>query len=254
MISYANAPETNLDVPLADGKKIHGILRGSLDGSMPLAIMMHGRPGQGNELLQYLGARYLYERGIATLRLSMYDFGKEYRSIVDCTLDDHIADFNDVVKYVRTAGAKQVFAIGHSYGGLTILGSDAQLDGAILWDPTHGLAWHDPVFDEPEYPEKTIENLVIGLGGYGYVYGSEQAAADKALGDTTNWAARKGYPMKFILAAAGPLAAYAKRYYEIADEPKKLVEMQNAHHQFEDSDVVVEQLFRETAEFLLRRS
>lgn len=31
----------------------------------------------------------------------MYDFGPDYRSILGCTLDTHIADFEDVVAYVR---------------------------------------------------------------------------------------------------------------------------------------------------------
>jgi len=252
MIAYSHYREENLDIPLSDGKKIHGRLRGKLNSDTPIVIMMHGRPGQGNELLQYLGARYLHEHRIASLRLSMYDFGEEYRSIIDCTLDTHIADFEDAVSYVRARGAKRVFALGHSYGGLTILGSNAALDGAVLWDPAHGLVWHDPAFDSPEYPEKTIEDLVVGVGGYGYVYPAQQAVDDKALGDTTPWAERKNYPMKFILASAGPLAAYARRYYDVAQEPKELAEIPDAHHQFEDSDDVIERLFRETTEFIAK--
>ena len=161
--------ESDLVINLPDGKKIHGILRGSLTDNSPVLVMMHGRPGSGNELLQYLGAHYLYEKGITTLRLSMYDFGSDYRNLLDCILDTHIADFDTVVRYLRESNVEKVFAAGHSYGGLTILGSKAKLDGAILWDPTHGLAWHDPVFDSPDYPEKIFENIVVGVGGSGYI-------------------------------------------------------------------------------------
>ncbi len=250
MISYNDAPESKLEIDLPDGKKINGILRGSLSDGSPLVVMMHGRPGQANELLQYLGAHVLYEQGISSLRLSMYDFGSAYRSILDCTLDTHISDFETVIEYLRQQGVKKVFALGHSYGGITILGSKAKLDGAVLWDPSHGLAWQDPEFDSPDFPEVTFENIVIGTGGYGYISSVKQKAYDKALGDTTDWARNKGYPMKFILAAAGPLAKYAKRYYEVADEPKSLVEIADAHHQFEDSDEVVEKLFSETASWI----
>lgn len=248
MVSYQNRPEISIDIPLRDGKKIHAILRGKLDSNAPLVVMMHGRPGSANELLQYLGAHYISEHGIATLRLSMYDFGPMYRSILDCTLDTHAADFEDVVAYVRGQGAGKVFALGHSYGGITILRSGAKLDGAILWDPSHGLAWYkdNPEFKNPIFPKKVYGDIVVGTGGHGYIYPKVQDIQDAAWGDTTDWAKDKAFPMKFILASAGPLAKYAKRYYDVAAEPKALVEIQDAHHQFEDSDAVTEQLFAET--------
>jgi hypothetical protein len=248
MISYQNRPERSLDIPLRDGKKLNAILRGELDHNKPIVIMMHGRPGSSNELLQYLGARYIGEHEITTLRLAMYDFGSNYRRLLDCTLATHMADFEDVVSYLRAQGMMEIFALGHSYGGITILGSNAQLDGAILWDPSHGLAWYNdnPDFYSPDFPEETFGDIIVGTGGYGYINSKEQDEYDKALGNTTDWAKDKSYPMKFILAAAGPLAAYAKRYYDVASEPKALVEIKDAHHQFEDNDEVTERLFAET--------
>jgi dienelactone hydrolase len=242
--------ETDLVINLSDGKKIHGSLRGSLTDGSPVVIMMHGRPGSGNELLQYLGAHYLYEQGITSLRLSMYDFGSNYRALLDCTLDTHITDFDTVVTYLRENGVKKLFASGHSYGGITILGSASRLEGAVLWDPSHGLAWQDPEFDSPDFPEETFGNVIVGTGGHGYISSTTQQAYDKGLGDTTEWAKAKGYPMKFILASAGPLAKYAQRYYEVADQPKALIGIEGAHHQFEDSDEIVEQLLSETAEWI----
>lgn len=252
MISYQNAAETSLDIPLRDGKKLHAILRGKMDKTTPIVIMMHGRPGSSNELLQYLGAHYISEHNISTLRLSMYDFGAEYRSILDCTLDTHIEDFEDVVKYLRDNDAGKVFALGHSYGGITILGSKVRLDGAVLWDPSHGLAWFDnnPDFDSADFPEETFGDIVVGTGGYGYIHSKKQNLYDEAMGDTTDWAKDKGYPMKFILASAGPLAKLSKKYYEVASEPKALVEIEGAHHQFEDTDEIVEKLFAETVDWI----
>jgi|GEM_PF-520413 len=252
MISYQNRQETSLNIPLRDGKQLHAILRGEIEVNTPIVIMMHGRPGSANELLQYLGAHYIGEHNISTLRLSMYDFGTNYRSILDCTLDTHIQDFEDVVLYLRGMGVKKVFALGHSYGGITILGSKAKLDAAVLWDPSHGLAWHNdnPDFIGSDFPEKTFENIVIGTAGNGYILSKEQSDRDSAIGDNTDWAENKGYPIKFILAKAGPLAKLAKKYYEVASEPKSMIEIENAHHQFEDSDEVTEKLFAETVEWL----
>jgi len=254
MISYENRLEKSLDITLRDGKKIRAILRGELTKETPVMIMMHGRPGSSNELLQYLGAHYISERGITTLRLSMYEFGEQYRNLVDCTLNTHIQDFEDVIDYLRDVGVGHIFALGHSYGGITIMGSDAQLDGAVLWDPSHGLAWLDdsPDFTNDNYPEKTVGDIVIGTGGHGYIKSLQQDAYDKSLGDTTSWAENKKFPMKFILASAGPLAKYAKQYYDAAAEPKAIVEIKEAHHQFLDSDEVVEKLFDETVEWVKR--
>lgn len=254
MISYKDSAETKIDIELSDGKKINGILRGSLTDGSPVVVMMHGRPGQANELLQYLGARYLREQDISSLRLNMYDFGDKYRSILECALDTHISDFDTVINYLRGQKVKKIFAIGHSYGGITILGSESVLDGAVLWDPTHGLAFQDPEFDSPDFPEKTLGDVVVGTGGCGYIFSLAQKQYDKKLGDNTDWAANKKYPIKFILAAAGPLAKYARRYYEVASEPKEVMDIKDAHHQFEDSDQVVERLFQETTEWIKKFS
>lgn len=256
MIDYQNRREVSLDIPLRDGKMLHAILRGELEQNKPVVIMMHGRPGSANELLQYLGAHYISEHDITTLRISMYDFGNQYRSLLECTLDTHINDFEDVVQYLRDKGMNSIFALGHSYGGITILGSQAKLEGAILWDPSHGLAWYNdnPEFDSIDFPEKRLGNIIVGTGGYGYIHSVEQDDYDKKLGDTTNFVNEKNYPMKFILASAGPLAKYAKRYYEEASEPKALVEIEEAHHQFEDSDEVTEKLFSETVDWVKKFS
>jgi pimeloyl-ACP methyl ester carboxylesterase len=252
MMNYQNKSEQSILVPLRDGKMLHAILRGEINDHTPVVVMMHGRPGSANELLQYLGARFISERGFSTLRLSMYNFGAEYRSILDCTLKTHISDFEDVVQFLREKGVGQVFALGHSYGGITILGSKAVIDGAILWDPSHGLAWYDsnPDFISEDYPEKTFGNIVVGTGGHGYILSKEQEEYDMSLGDTSDWAKNKHYPMKFILAGAGPLATLAQKYYDVASEPKYVVEIKDAHHQFEDSDAVVEKLFTETVDGL----
>lgn len=250
MITYNNAPEQDIDIDLPDGKKIHGIVRGSLTDGSPVAIIMHGQPGTGNELLEYLGARYLYEHGISSLRLFMYDFGAKYRDLLDCTLETHIADFDTVVKYLREQGVKKVFAAGHSYGGITIVGSKAKLDAAVLWDASHGLAFQDDDGAwKKDFPELSFGEMVVCPTGYGYISSKQAEAYDKALGDNSEWAAGKGYPMKFITASEGILAGPAKKYFAAADEPKAFVEIAGAHHQFEDSDEIVEQLFRETVDW-----
>lgn len=239
------------ELPGSSDLKIKGIVCGELTD--PLAVMMHGRPGNGNELLQHLAARYLSQQGIATLRLWMYDFGLDTRSIMDCTLQTHVNDFAVVVNELRRQGVNKLFAIGHSYGGLTILKSHCQLDGAVLWDPSHGLAWaKDREMDVTDiYPEVIIDKYVIGIGGEGWVYPLAAFQSDRHLGDTSTLADKK-YPLKIISAGKGILRDLGERYYQAANQPKSHVVIEEAHHRFEDSDEVMLELYKETADWLTR--
>ncbi len=250
-LCYQDHDEENIyfNLPHTSGLRIRGILRGGLD--KPLVVIMHGRPGSGNELLPYLAARFLFENGYSCLRLFMYDFEPNTRDLLDCTLDTHVDDFDTVISELRKRKVPKIFAVGHSYGGITILKSHAKLDGAILWDPTHGLVFRESHEGNKKYPEKTIGNIVIGTAGPGYINGSLAAIKlDKKLNDTTSWAAGKGYPLKIIAAGMGIMAHLGKKYFEAADDPKEYVVIDEAHHQFEDSDSVVFRLFEETLDWI----
>lgn len=234
-----------IDLPGTDGLKVKGILRGDITD--PLVVMMHGRPGSGNALIQYLGARYLHARGLATLRLFMYDFEPGTRNLMDCTLETHVHDFEAVVAYLRALRKQPVFAVGHSYGGLTILASKAKLDGAVLWDPSHGLWWQenrDARFSD-RFPQIVEGPYVIGTAGEGWVYPVAALDKDKQRGDTSALAA-KGYPISIIAAGAGALVDLEERYFQAADEPKNLHVIADASHGFDDSDAVMLELFQET--------
>ncbi|HUB94126.1 MAG TPA: alpha/beta hydrolase [Verrucomicrobiae bacterium] len=249
-LHYRSLPEETLRIPLPNTDNLHikGVLRGSLDG--PVVVMMHGRPGYGNEMLQYLAAHYLHEEGFTTLRLWMYDWEPGTRNLLDCTLDTHVSDFDTVVAYLRARGAREVFAEGHSYGGITILKSQAKINGAVLWDPTHSGYWLERPDGDPEFPERLIGEYSIGLVGAGSVVARKASDYDRALEDTTQWAAHKGYPLEIITAGKGVMVHLAKQYIEVADSPKRHIIIPDARHQLNDSDEVVFTVLQETAEWL----
>lgn len=250
-MSYPITPEETMffDLPKADGLRIKGILRGGLD--QPVAVMLHGRPGNGNELLQYSGARFLAAHGIATLRLSLYDFEPQTRDLMDCTLETHADDFTVVTQALREKGVPRIFGIGHSYGGLTILRSQVELDAAVLWDPSHGLWWQENKGDSTKYPEKRVGEYIIGTAGCMWAYPATAKEYDEKLGDTSAWA-RKPYPLQVISAGNGKLADLGERYYQVAAEPKSHVVIPGAGHGFEESDEVLRQLLTETYHWLAK--
>ena len=251
VLTYDATPEETLwiDLPDTDGLKLKAILRGSLD--KPTVVMVHGLPGGGNELLQFLGARYLHEQGFTTLRLYLYDWEPNTRNLVDCTVQTHAADFDVVVTYLKQQGVPKIFAEGHSYGGLTILTATSRLDGAVLWDPSHGLVFRDPA--QLEYYENSLvketDNLKLFLNGPGYIEPKAITKEQDEMGDTTNLAAHKGYPLKIISAGKGLMVELGKRYIDVADEPKEHSVIAEAHHVFEDSDEVMFDLLKQTADW-----
>jgi hypothetical protein len=244
---YQAVPEKTLfiDLPGTKGLKIKSILRGSFD--KPLVVMMHGRPGSGNDLLQYLGARYLHEQGFSTLRLFMYDYSPDTRNLIDCTLQTHVDDFEVVIAYLRQHHTPIIFAVGHSYGGLTILRSKERLHGVVLWDASHGLAWRDPTNPKLARERKVVGDIVIEVSGKGNIVSKSMYDEDRRMGDTSMFATDKGYPLKAIGGSVSVLAKYEKRYIDGADDPKEYIEVPRAGHNFNDSDTVMLQLFTETS-------
>lgn len=127
-----SAKEKLIRIPVGKGKSIKGYLRGPL--SKPLVIFVHGLTGDPNEHQFYNGARYLEKHGLSTFRYYLYDS----RPLRQATLKTHAADLDKVVAYFRKRGKRKIFAVGHSYGGPTILLSKQKdLDGAVLWDPSY---------------------------------------------------------------------------------------------------------------------
>jgi pimeloyl-ACP methyl ester carboxylesterase len=247
---YTEEETIFFDLPGTNGLQIKAIKRGSYD--QPVAVIVHGRPGSGNDLLPYLFARYLYEQGISSLRLYMYDFLKNTRNLIDCDLKIYANDLDTVVKALRNKGVSKLYGVGHSYGGLTILRSSEKFDNVVLWDPTHGLVYQEKpdLSTYGEFPEEEHGRMIVVPTGPGFLRSKKSEAEDKNLGDTTDLARAKGYPLKIISAGKGAMAHLGKKYIEAADSPKKHVVIDDAHHSFEDSDKIIDKLFSESVEWL----
>lgn len=250
-LCYEASNEETLLIDLPDTKqlKLKAILRGSL--AQPVVVLVHGLPGNGNDLLPYLGARYLHEQGFASLRLFLYSWDDNARDLADCTLETHVRDFDVAVKYLKDKNVSTIFAVGHSYGGLTILKSSSKLDGAVLWDPSQGEVF--TALETIEYFEngriELTDRFKLFLNGPGYIEPLAITKEQDEMGDNSSDAARKGYPLKIISAGKGQMVDLHKKYITNADEPKRQVVIKRAGHTFDDSDMVMKELFSETAKW-----
>lgn len=246
--SYEATPETELFFELPDGHNISGILRGSLED--PLAVIVHGLGGRANEVLPYLGARYLWEyAGIASLRLSLYSLHPKTRNLLEGPMDIYTGDITAVVNELRARRVPKVYGIGHSLGGFLLLGARPNLDAAVLWDPSHGLSWQAENFDENPAIKK-VGAFSVQIDGAGGIITAEQLEYIETAGDTSDWARDLGFPLAVIAAQKGG-AAFNASYIEAADEPKQLTVLASNHF-FDDSDAIMLQLFKETTDWLTR--
>ena len=230
--------EKLIRVPVGGGKSVKGYLRGPL--TKPLVIFVHGLTGDPNEHQFYNGARYLEKHGFSTFRYYVYDS----RPLVKATLKTHAADFDAVVEYFRKRTKRKIFAVGHSYGGATILlAKEKDLDGAVLWDPSYKAG-------------KGLSSLLKydkRLSAYRlrwyveYLIGKRMVDVDLA----TPWedlGKDVTFPLKVVIAGNGVLRQ-SRRYAENAQSKSAAEIVPGAGHNFNE-DGTAEKLFVATVKWL----
>ncbi|MDP4000407.1 MAG: hypothetical protein Q8Q11_03185 [bacterium] len=231
------AKEKLVRVPVGNGKSVKGYLRGSL--TKPLVVFVHGLTGDPNEHQFYNGARYLEKRGLSSFRYNLY----ESRPMRQATLKTHASDFDKVVGYFRKRTKRKVFAVGHSYGGATILLSkDKDLDGAVLWDPSYKAG-------------KSLSSLLKydkRLKAYRLVWEVESILGKRMVDVdlATPWedlGKDVTFPLKVILAGRGGLRK-SGRYAKNAQGKSTIETIKGASHGFQE-DGVAEKLFASTTKW-----
>ncbi len=123
-----------------DGKTIYGTLNTHAGSKCRgLIIYAHGLPSNRNDYTYLQSARMFAKLGYDTLRISFYDWQKNARNLKDCGFADHVADLEIVIsKHKRKY--KNIYLIGHSWGGPTIILTDCTHVTAIsLWDPSYNV-------------------------------------------------------------------------------------------------------------------
>ncbi len=233
--------ETEFKIPIPGTKfNIYAKQYGSLD--RPVVIFVHGLTGHMDEHPFYNGARYFHEYNISSLRFNLYDWQKDARKLTDCTLKTHASDLNAVIDHLKQQGAKILFAVGHSYGGPTILlAEQAKLRAVVLWDPSYG-----DIFDNAEYIKEL--NAYRIRWGTDILIGADMYEERKQLG-WDNLTINLETPLKIISAGKGELLKGSKIYIEKAKGPTAHTIIKNAGHNFNEEGTA-EELFKETLEWL----
>ncbi len=202
--------ETKWTLPTADGKTIYGLKNMADKPAEAAVFMVHGLTGFMQEYAFKRAADVLSAQGYDVYRFNLYDGWDNARSIMDCTLETHAGDLNTVIKAFG-AKYKKAFAIGHSFGGPTIMIANPEgLTAASLWDPSIIL---DSLFDDVTPVDDQTYRL-----DWGVVYLVGKAMIDHANGlqekECRKLAEDFHAPVQVIHAAEGILIKKPLSYHD----------------------------------------
>lgn len=103
--------EKPYSIALDKTHKAYGKLAGTK--GKPLVIIVHGLPCTINEGIYERACEYFQKAGYATYRFGLYDWQKDARQLIDCTLTIHAKDLDTVVVHFRRKGFKKIFGELH---------------------------------------------------------------------------------------------------------------------------------------------
>jgi pimeloyl-ACP methyl ester carboxylesterase len=236
--------EKLLKIALGGVKSLYGKFQGSV--KQPLFIIVHGLPCNMEEEFYHNATRYFNLNKYATFRFNLYDWRKDARQLIDCTLRIHADDIDVVVKYFRKKGFKKIFLAGHSFGGPSILLSKHQDFNAVaLWDPSYEIS-----FIKKRYGfsgGKYIKEVKGYLMRWGVSTLIGKNMANEV--DNLDWKGlTKNFklPILLILAGKGVLLKNASNYFKNARTQKKKLVIKGATHYFDDTEKIQQMLFSET--------
>ncbi len=219
--------------------KIYAKQYGNLD--RPVVIFIHGLTGHMDEHLFFNGARYFHQQGITSFRFNLYGSEEDARNLTDCTLQTHAHDLNIVIDYIQEKKPNKLFAIGHSYGGPTILLANHQeLDAVVFWD----ASYNSRLEDSKQLTKTNWRYLDWGVWPLigDDMYKEAQTFNQKKLFKDFNT------PIK-VITAGKSYYEDRKKNYDLANKPKAYYQVKDAGHTFTEEDKA-EELYKESLKWL----
>jgi len=230
--------------------QIYGKLR-EVPGA-PIVVLVHCLGGWMDATEYYVGARALERAGYASFRFDLYNGHPDSRSLIDCTLSTHAADFDLVVEQLKIElPGRPVIAAGHSLGGLTILASQRRAhDAVVLWDATHTGHWEGDGIEDATTRWEPALGLYRLTGGLDVLVTEDFLASYRFL-DCDRLVDDLDLPLLSVVAGDNvPRGVAARiRYHDRAPGPKKLVVIDEADHSFSNGETL-DRVHRETIAWL----
>ena len=247
--------EKRVLIPNAERSALHGIFYFALEENLsikpPILIMCHGFTGDKYEWGRFPEtAKALNKEGYDTLVFDFSGSGENKREPINLT--KQAIDLENVYIWVKNQGYSKIAVLGLSFGGQTVL--KAKLPGIIsyiLWAP---LTLLHTTGDQTDW-FKDIEKGPVEIPTSG---DGEPVIIDMSFVlDIGNFhvrpALKKLYPPTLIIQGTAdeqvPLELTKKAFRLMPqDENHKLVEVQDATHDFEERHL--QKFIRETVDWL----
>lgn len=239
--------EKEAKIKISGGKFLYGTLGIASKTADALIVFIHGFTGHQNEHIFFNGSKFFTEKEFDTFRFNLYGGEqKGSRHFRDVKISLHGEDITTVVKYFRKKYQK-IFIIGHSYGGTSLLFTDQSIiNGFVFWDASY-IDWGKSDKEDLGY-NKNLNAYVYDFG-LEYMVGKGFIDELKNFPDCGKLIKQIHKPVLFIVSGRKGNAKAGKRYFNKANNPKKIINIKHADHCF-DNWKDEELLFKGTYDWL----
>ncbi len=240
-IDISLSHQTAFDVIAPDGKRIFVYCNRAGDEPSKKAIVIaHGLGGTPNGYMHMIARNYFNAMGYDVYRMAFYWDGPEYRILHECSVSIHAQDLNAVIAHVRDKHNK-LYVCGHSYGGLTLVFANPQVDAISFWDPSY-QPWERflskataPALDGKTHLLRWEYLITLGQG---MMDEAKNLTRDVAKSMTSNITV----PSQVAVAGESWLKADTQMLFDDLNCQKEIFTVQGAGHTFVEGQVVFELL------------
>lgn len=240
-IDVSLSRETTFDVIAPDGKKIFVYAnRAGNTPSKKAVVIGHGLGGSPNGYMHIIARNYFNALGYDVYRMAFYWDEYGFRKLHDTTLAIQGQDLNSVIEHVRGTHDK-LYVCGHSYGGLTLVFANPQVNAMSFWDSSY-QPW-DRMWLKSTTPAADGNTHLLHWE-YHITIGQAMMDEGKAL---TRDAARDMTqqiitPSQVVVASESWLQEDTQMLYDDLICQKEMVEIKGAGHTFVEGQIVYELL------------
>lgn len=216
-------------------KTIYGVLNQDTDKQNKKAILfIHGLTGDPYGFAQTMMAQQFPQQGYDVIRPYLYHAEPDGRKLVDCTIAIHADDINSIYAHFKDR-YDAIYAVGHSYGGPSIMSADAnQFKAICLWDPSYipSILFKDK-FEQvgPYYLIDWGTSRLMGQAMY-----DESLVFNQAHSESLARACIA--PLKVILAGNSMWAKKGESFHTHASGPAESVTIPNTIHCFYEEGTI----------------
>jgi alpha-beta hydrolase superfamily lysophospholipase len=236
--------EEIVTIPSHDNKKIYCTFGYPKNKTDKIVIFVHGLASTEFWPPMLLGSWYFRKMGYAFCRINLYDWRPGARSLMKSDFSLHSKDLETVAEYIKKK-FKKIFAVGHSFGGLTIINAQTDIFNAIsLWDISSFISYNPGTW----FKTDKATGAVYFPGPAELLMSKRYVTGILNFPDELSLISKIRVPTQICYAEGeqAMLVESSKRYYQNLNSKKNLVAIPNASHSFTE-ELSSKLLFSKTA-------